>query len=212
MPAKNRTMISEKTIERLSLYRQLLYRLQAAGKKFLYSYELASRAGVHPSQIRYDMMSIGYSGNPSQGYEITKLVESISEFIDPQGDCPIALAGVGNLGRAILSNMGGHESKLRMVAAFDVNPDQVDRMVQGCWCYRASEMVSVVRQQKVVIGIIAVPVTEAQEVAEQFCEGGVRGLLNFAPTRLRVPPEVHVDNLNINVILEKVAFFAFRKT
>jgi redox-sensing transcriptional repressor len=205
-------MISEKTIERLSLYRQLLYRLQAAGKKYLYSYELASQAGVHPSQIRYDMMSVGYSGNPSQGYEITKLIDSISEFIDPPADCPIALAGVGNLGRAILSNMGSFASRLRMAAAFDVNPDQVDRLVQGCWCYPASEIVSVVREQKIVIGIIAVPVTEAQGVAEQFCEGGVRGLLNFAPTRLRVPPEVHVDNLNINVMLEKVAFFTLRKS
>lgn len=204
-------MVSEKTVERLSLYRQLLYRLWDGGRKTLYSYELAALAGVNASQIRYDMMSIGYSGSPSQGYEIDKLIHSISEFLDTSESPNVGLAGVGNLGRAILSNMsGGYQSQLKIVAAFDANPDQVGRLIQGCWCYPAEDMVSVVREHDVAIGIIAVPTSQAQGVADRFCEGGVRGLLNFAPTRLRVPPEIFVDNMNITVALEKVAYFTLR--
>jgi len=36
----------------------------------------------------------------------------------------------------------------------------------------------------------------------------VRGVLNFAPVRLRVPEAVYVEDLDMTVSLEKVAYFA----
>ena len=34
------------------------------------------------------------------------------------------------------------------------------------------------------------------------------GLLNFAPTHVWVPPHVYIENLDLSMSLEKVAFFA----
>ncbi len=36
----------------------------------------------------------------------------------------------------------------------------------------------------------------------------MKGILNFAPARLRVPPDVYVENMDVAVSLEKVAYFA----
>jgi len=58
------------------------------------------------------------------------------------------------------------------------------------------------------VGIIAVPVEAAQDVAERLIQAGVRGLLNFTPVRLHVPPDVYVEDVDIAVSLEKVAFYA----
>ena len=37
---------------------------------------------------------------------------------------------------------------------------------------------------------------------------GVRGILNFAPARLHVAAGVYVEDLDMTVALEKVAYFA----
>jgi len=62
------------------------------------------------------------------------------------------------------------------------------------------------------VAIIAVPPEAAQPVAEALAEAGVRGILNFAPVRLRVPEGVYVEDLDMTVSLEKVAYFARRGT
>ncbi len=201
-------MPSEKTVERLSLYRYLLYGILADGERNVFSHELAGMAAVSPAQVRQDMMVLGYSGSPNQGYEVGKLIASITEFLDDAHGRNMALVGVGNLGRAILSNFAGQRSRLQIVAAFDVDWQIVNRMVHGCWCYPLDKLSGVMRDQDITVGIICVPPAAAQEVADALCEGGVRGILNFAPYRLQVPDHVYVSNLNITVALEKVAYFA----
>jgi redox-sensing transcriptional repressor len=66
-------------------------------------------------------------------------------------------------------------------------------------------------QEQIRVGIITVPAASAQEVANKLVRAGVTGLLNFAPVALRVPPAVFVDNIDMTMSLEKVAFFARQK-
>ena len=58
------------------------------------------------------------------------------------------------------------------------------------------------------MGVITVPAASAQEVVDLLVRAGVTGLLNFAPVALRVPPRVFVENIDVTMSLEKVAFFA----
>jgi len=208
MPDKASQPPSEKTVERLSLYRYLLYGILAEGERNVFSHALAGMAAVSSAQVRQDLMVLGYSGSPNQGYEVGKLIASITEFLDDAHGRNIALVGIGNLGRAILSNFSGHHSRLQIVAAFDINWQVVNRLVHGCWCYPMEKLGSVIKEQDISLGIVTVPPSAAQVVADQLCEHGVRGLLNFAPVRLRVSEDVYVSNLNITVALEKVAYFA----
>jgi redox-sensing transcriptional repressor len=201
-------VIPERTVERLSIYRRLLDALLAEGTQSVFSHELATMAGGTPAQVRRDIMSIGYTGTPTRGYDISGLIARIGEFLDAPEGQGVALAGVGHLGQAIMAYFAGRRPHLAIVAAFDKNPQKVDRVIHGCRCYPVEQMEQVVSEQRIRVGIIAVPATDAQAVASALVRAGVRGILNFAPTRLHLPLDVYVEDADIAVLLEKVAFFA----
>ena len=203
--------ISDKTIGRLSLYRRLLMDLIEQKVEFVFSHDLAKAARLTAAQVRRDVMSLGHSGTPARGYNARLLLDSITAVLDAPESQPVALVGVGNLGRAILAYFVGRRPSLRIIAAFDSNPDLVDRVICGCRCYSAGAMPEVIRRDGIRAGIIAVPSTGAQEVANALVEAGVSGILNFAPARLGVPPHVYVEYMDFTTSLEKVAFFARRR-
>jgi len=199
---------SEKTIGRLSTYRRLLLRSTLAGQTSVYSYQIAALAAVTPAQVRRDLMAIGYSGSPNKGYRVAELVASIGEFLDnPLGE-NACLVGVGNLGRAILSYFTGRRPKLAIVAAFDIAENKVNRTIHGCRCYPLDDLATVAKRENIHVGIITTPADAAQGVAESLVEAGVRGILNFAPVSLRLPPGIYSGDIDMTTALEKVAYFA----
>lgn len=205
-------LISPKVIGRLSLYRRVLHELVAGGQSHVFSHELARLAGVTAAQVRRDVMAVGYSGSPVRGYEIASLIESIAAMLDAgQGDS-VALVGLGNLGRAVLDYLGGRRSKMRLAAAFDVDPAKVNRVVHSVRCYPMEELASVVESQAIASAVVTVPASAAQEVSDRLVSAGVRGILNFAPARLRVPEGVFVEDVDMAMALEKVAYFSRQVT
>ncbi|MCP4640811.1 MAG: redox-sensing transcriptional repressor Rex, partial [bacterium] len=132
----------------------------------------------------------------------------IDAFLDT-GDCErIALVGVGNLGRALLSYFVGRGPQFTITAAFDQDPDRVNRVINGCRCYPVEQLAEVIEEQDIQLGLIAVPAGQAQDTANQLCRAGVAGLLNFAPVRVWVPEGVYVENVDVSMSLERVAYFA----
>ena len=120
----------------------------------------------------------------------------------------MALVGVGNLGGAILGFFVGRRPKLSLVAAFDADRDKAGRVLYGVRCHAMNEMADVVVGQGIRVAAITVPASEAQDVADRLVRAGVRGILNFAPVRLRVPAGVYVEDVDVTMALEKVAYFA----
>jgi redox-sensing transcriptional repressor len=205
-------MVPNRTIGRISLYRRLLAGLLADGTKHVFSHELAALAGVSPAQVRRDIMSLGYSGSPAHGYAVEDLINSIGQFLDAPAPEAVALVGVGNLGRAILSYFAGRRPNLTIVAAFDSDPAKANRIIQGCPCHPTEQLASVIAEQGIRIGIIAVPAAAAQGLADLLVRAGVRGILNFAPVPLWVPGTIYVENMDMTMSLEKVAYFARQQT
>jgi redox-sensing transcriptional repressor len=200
--------ISEKTIGRLSLYRRLLYRSSLAGQNNVYSHQIAALSGSTPAQVRRDLMAIGYSGSPNRGYKVGELIKSIGDFLDDPEGMRVGLVGVGNLGRAILSYFSGRRPKLAIVAAFDVDPNKTNRIIHGCRTYATSDFPKVAKEENICVGIITTPADTAQATAEMLVNAGIRGILNFAPVCLKVPPEVFTADIDMTMTLEKVAYFA----
>jgi redox-sensing transcriptional repressor len=201
-------MPSTKLIGRLSLYRRLLKDAGPGGDRHVFSHELATLAGGTPAQVRRDVMSIGFSGSPARGYDAEELVDAIGRVLDPPVDQGIALVGVGNLGRAMLAYFVGRMPHFSLVAAFDADPERVGRVIHGCRCYPVDQLSDVVREKGVQVAIIAVPSEEAQGIANELCNAGVRGLVNFAPVRLWVPEGVYVEDVDVTMSLERVAYYA----
>lgn len=205
---KETAAISEKTIGRISLYRRLLNALLAEGTRNVYSHQLAHMAGCAAAQVRRDLMAVGYRGSPTMGYDVPRLLESIRGFMDTPGGQEVALVGVGNLGKALLAFFAGRRPNMQIGAAFDNDSYKVNRVIHGCRCYPMEVLCDVVRDHNIRVAIITVPAAAAQGVAEELAKAGVGGILNFAPVRLRVPPAVHVEDIDMTISLEKVAYFA----
>ena len=201
---------SDRTIGRLSIYRRLLSERLAEKKEHIYSHELSKATGASAAQVRRDLMVVGYNGSPTKGYEVVELIRSIGSFLDGSGSEGVAIVGLGNLGRAILTYFAGRRPNLAIVAVFDNDPHKTGRVIQGCRCYAMSDLDGTVRKAGIATAILAVPANEAQKVAEALVRAGIKGILNFAPCHLRLPKGVYMTNMDFTASLEKVAFFARR--
>lgn len=191
------------------MYRRLLKGALEEGKTHIYSYELASLFNKTPSMIRSDIMLIGYTGSPTKGYEIKTFIQCISNILDNPDGNRIALAGIGNLGRAILSYFISRRFNLSITAAFDIDPSLQNKVIAGVRCYHTSRMAEVIKKEGITIGIITTPADAAQDVANTLVSADIRSILNFAPCPIHVPPHVHLEYNDISMTLEKVAFFSF---
>ena len=208
MLKKEQGMISDKTIERLSLYRWLLDTRLESGTTNLFSHQLASLACVSPAQLRRDLMTIGYSGSPGKGYEVADLAKSISSELDGEKPTRVALVGMGNLGRAIVSFLSGRRSHLNIVASFDTDSEKHGRVISGCRCYSQDVIEEIVVKENITVAILTLPSDAAQLVAERLVKAGVKGILNYAPVPLKVSKKVYLENRDVTSALEKVAYFA----
>lgn len=190
------------------MYRRNLISVLNNGTEYLYSHQLAALMHTTPVQVRRDIMLIGYSGTMRKGYHIGNLVELIGNIIDSRDGKNVAVVGIGNLGKAIISHFNGKRSKLRIVAAFDNDPEKYGQLFAGIRTYPMSQINEVIRQQKISIGIIAVPEDKAEEVSEILINAGVAGILNYTSRPLSVPMHVYLEEYDMVTSIEKVAYHA----
>ena len=200
--------LPHKTVERLSQYRRALLLILSKEKTHVFSHEIAQMLHITPVQVRRDLMLIGYSGNLRKGYDIKELIELIGKIIDTDKGQRVAVVGLGNLGKAIISYFRGKRTKLTIVAAFDVNAEKIDRIYNGVPCHHIDLLPKIIRQENITIGIITVPAEQAAPVAETLVLSGIKGILNFTPKPLNVSPYVYLEEYDMITSLEKVAFFA----
>ncbi len=189
-------------------YRIMLERMQRQEITNTFSKEMSEISNISPVQIRRDLMNVGYSGNPQKGYIVKELYEKICLFLEPEEGITLALVGIGNLGRAILGYFSKLKPKFRIVAAFDNDEHKTSRMIAGCPCYHVKEANTVLRPFNVHLGIITVPTSYAQEAANLLISAGIKGIVNFAPTYIKTPENIFVENMDITLTFEKVAYFA----
>ncbi|MBN1918401.1 MAG: redox-sensing transcriptional repressor Rex [Verrucomicrobia bacterium] len=206
MSTQARNRLPDRTVERLSLYRRLVERMLNGEETYVYSHELGAMANSTAAQVRRDLMLLGCTGSPIRGYNVRELTDRIGAYLDAPHGQRIALIGIGNLGRAILAYFSHRRPSLSIVAAFDTDPEKVGRVIAGCRCYHVGELAEVVEREGIELGVITVPASQAQLVADQFVAAGVRGMLNFAPVRVRVPEDVTVEDMDITMSLEKIAY------
>lgn len=204
----SRKKISEKTIERLSLYRRYLKEIQTLGKGRVYSHELANVVAGTAAQVRRDLMEVGCSGCSSKGYEIESLINEIAELLDCSVSEKIAIFGVGNLGRALLGFFSGTRENFEIVAAFDSDPEKYGRVICGRRCYNMDQLEEVVKKYGITTAILTVPVEKSEIVAQQLVDAGVRAILNFAPKHIKANNNVFIQTIDMTMALEKAIYFS----
>lgn len=131
----------------------------------------------------------------------------ISDVLGTSRLQPVVLVGVGNLGAALLAYQGFGPEGFEVVAAFDAEPAKARLRTSFPRILPMGELPRVIRDREVRMGILTVPVTAAQEVANQLVDAGIVGILNFAPIVLQVPEDVTVNNVNLAIELENLSYF-----
>jgi redox-sensing transcriptional repressor len=192
---------------RLSRYLQVLIQARKMGKETISSKELADYTHINSTQIRRDLSGFGKFGKRGVGYHIESLVSEIRKILRTSDQHNIALFGGGHLGQAIASSDIFADHGFRIVAIFDVDENVVGSEIGGQQVRHFDDIERVVADEHVVVGVLAVPATAAQEVADRLVEAGVKIIFNYSEQLLQVPPEVTVHTSSPAVDLLYALYF-----
>jgi len=196
-------------IRRLSLYLRQLETLRDGGRRTVSSRQLAAGLKSTDAQVRKDLAHFGQFGQPGIGYRVEGLIRSLRHILGTDRNWNVCVVGAGNLGRALACYRGFARHGFTLVAAFDQDPAVVGHELGAGQRIRVQpmrELATTVRKLSIRLGIVAVPASEAQQVATQLVDAGVRGILNFAPVPLALPPETVVAAVDLSVPLEQLSF------
>ena len=205
MPLKSEH-IPRATIARLALYVQVLESLQREGTDIVSSELLAKACSVNPSQIRKDLAYFGEFGVRGVGYYVQDLITSIKHSLGVDRDWRCALVGVGYLGKALLRHSDFRRRGFNIVGAFDCDPFKIGEEIEGLEIICSRRLKEKAAEQGIEIGLITTPADRAQRAANYLVEAGVLGILNFAPARITVPPQVQVEYVDFCNQLYALAF------
>lgn len=200
--------LPERTIERLSEYRRMLLECLCQGRTHIYSHELASMHGITAVQVRRDLMLIGFSSDTKKGYDVGVLIDFIGTILDSPDGLNVGIIGMGNLAQAVTHYFNGKRSKLRITAAFDIDPKKAGHTVAGIPCYHMDHFAEEAARHRIQVIILTSPSSVAAEMVEPITRAGVKGVLNFTSTPLNFPGDIYVEDYDIITLLEKVAYFS----
>lgn len=193
-------------VRRLSLYLRQLEALKRGGRATVSSKQLGESLGLTDAQVRKDLAYFGQFGHPGIGYRVDDLIGQVRRILGTDKTWDVILVGAGNLGRALLAYHGFEAKGFRLTAVFDNDPAKVGRRLGPFAIQSLDDVPALIEKQGVKLAILAVPAEHAQAVADQLIDAGVRGLLNFAPVSITVPPHVALNAVDLAVQLEQLAF------
>jgi redox-sensing transcriptional repressor len=199
--------LSRASVNRLSLYLRRLEGWLREGSAKISSIQLGEALGVTDAQVRKDLAYLGHIGHPGIGYPTRELIAAIRRTLGIDRHWSVVLVGVGNLARALLRYRGFQQQGFRIVALIDADPTKVGQKVDGLTVQAAADLPAVVVATGAELGLLTVPAESAQSVADALVVAGIRGILNFAPTVLRLPPGVSLVSVDLTVQLEQLAFY-----
>jgi redox-sensing transcriptional repressor len=202
--------LSRASVGRLSLYLRSLEALLRDGFGTVSSSQLGEALGVTDAQVRKDLAYLGNLGQPGIGYPTSELIAAIRRALGIDREWRVALVGVGNLARALLRYRGFSQRGFRIVALFDSDPAKVGQRLDGLTIQPLERIPEAISASGAELGLLAVPAEAAQIVADALVAAGIRGLLNFAPVVLHLPPTVSLVAVDLTVQLEQLAFLVLR--
>lgn len=197
--------IPQSTVRRLSHYLRSLEGFEGdAGT--VSSEELAARGQTTAAQVRKDLSHFGSFGKRGLGYQVEALRGRLREILGIDRPWRVGLVGAGRIGRALFEYPAFRSRGYDCVAIFDADPEKIGKRWGEQTIRSADELELAVEELGIELVILAVPAEAAQEMARRSVDAGVKGILNFAPIRLNVPPSVPVQDVNLVMELEALSF------
>ncbi len=199
--------ISELTTNRMSVYLRCLNELAAEGTKTVSSETIAKRFHLNSAQIRKDLAYFGEFGVRGVGYYVEELCEHLTKILGLNKEHRVAIIGAGRLGTALTDYYGFTQSNFVVSALFDTDKNKIGQRVRDVIIYDIKDFDQVAKKDKIDVAVITVPASFAQSVLEQVTKAGIKAVMNFAPTPLRVEDTVKLKTVDLTISLESLSYF-----
>ena len=189
-----KSILSKQALKRLPVYMSYLKSLDTQQVEYVSSSTVAEALDMNDVQVRKDLAAVcKTAGIPKKGFVVRDLIGGISDFLGYSQGNDAILIGAGNLGMALMSYRGFDNYGINIVAAFDSRPEVIDNKK----VFDISRLDEICKKLNVKIGIITVPDTAAQKVCDLLVKSGILAIWNFAPTHIKAPEEILVQNENM---------------
>jgi len=200
-------IIPDIVVGRLPLYLRALQYMLQEGRHVTSSQELGERLGVSAAQIRKDLSQFGEFGKQGTGYRIDTLISEIRQILNLDEDWDLAVVGVGDIGTAVTRYKGFADRGFRVAVIFDTDPTKIGTQIGDFTVHDSTELETLLRSANIQVAMIAVPASEAQQVASQLVKAGVKAILNYAPISLNVPPGIYVQYIDPVIHLQRMTYY-----
>lgn len=194
---KEADKVPEPTLRRLPWYLSNVKLMKEKGEQYVSSTQISKEINIDASQIAKDLSYVNISGRTRVGYEVDALINVLEDFLGFTNMHKAFLFGVGSLGGALLRDSGLNHFGLKIVAAFDVNPDLIGKDINGIPIFHSNDFEAKMKEFDVNIGVLTVPINIAQEITDKMITGGIKAVWNFTPFRIRVPENIVVQNTSL---------------
>ena len=199
--------ISELTTNRLSVYLRCLNELASEDTKKISSEKLAERFNLNPAQIRKDLAYFGEFGVRGVGYSVEDLREHLKKILGLNRQHRVAIIGAGRLGMALADYYGFQQTNFTVAAMFDADEKKIRQKIGNIEIFDIKNFSEIVKRDNIDVAVIAVPAGFAQAVLETVTKAGIKAVLNFAPTPLRVSGDVKLKTVDLTITLEGLSYF-----
>jgi redox-sensing transcriptional repressor len=194
-------------IGRLPIYLRALQQLSDRGAQTTSSQELGRIVGISAAQIRKDISQFGEFGKQGTGYSIPFLIEKLRHILKVDRVWEVAIVGMGDVGHALANYNGFANRGFRVEMVFDNDPVKIGGRAGNFEIIDSSDMTERIKQHRIRVAMIAVPADQAQDVADQLVQAGIKAILNYAPTSLSVPEDVHVQYVDPVTHLQRMTYY-----
>lgn len=186
------------SIQRLPIYLRYLKEIREKGTTLISCTRIAEEFGQLSVQVRKDLAITGIVGRPKIGYQVNDLIQAIEHFLGWDRQTSAVLIGLGNLGSAILRYEGFIEHGLNIVAAFDIDPEKQGYSFHNCVVYPLNKLTAIGKRHHIDIGILTVPASAAQEVADILVKTGIKAIWNYSPRQLDLPKDIICEDVKLS--------------
>ncbi|HDH6907629.1 TPA: redox-sensing transcriptional repressor Rex [Staphylococcus aureus] len=199
--------IPRATLKRLPLYYRFVSSLKSKGIDRVNSKAISDALQIDSATIRRDFSYFGELGKKGYGYNIDSLLDFFKSELSESDMIKIAIAGVGNLGKALLTYNFSIHDDMTITEAFDVKEDVIGQKIGNVIVKDNDELITTLKKEEIDVVILTTPERVAQKVADELVQAGVKGILNFTPGRINTPSDVQVHQIDLGIELQSLLFF-----
>ena len=180
-------IIPDIIVGRLPIYLRALRYMKDKKQETTSSQELGESVGISAAQIRKDLSQFGGFGTQGTGYKIEALITNLMEILNVDRVWNVAVIGAGDIGHALTRYQGFSERGFEIKMVFDNKPELIGKKIGDLIVQSTETMKSELKKANIIIAMLTVTASAAQEVTDQLVAAGIKAILKLCSHQYQCP-------------------------